>query len=72
MRTIMISDQAYEKLASMKGDKSFTELLTELAERVRQTSKSSILKFAGIMDKDEAEELQGEIKEIRKRFGARP
>lgn len=71
MRTIMISDQAYEKLASMKGGKSFTELLTELANSVRQSRKSALLKFAGIMSKDEAEELQAEVSEIRKGFKAR-
>ena len=35
MKTIMISDEAYEKLASRKGKKSFTELLIELSDNAK-------------------------------------
>ena len=38
MKTIMISDEAYQKLASRKGKKSFTELLIELSDNAKQTS----------------------------------
>jgi predicted CopG family antitoxin len=51
MKTIMISDETYRKLASIKGKKSFTNLLSEMVDRLKQTNKSEILKFAGIMEK---------------------
>ena len=41
----MINDQAYEKLIRIKGNKSFSELLSELADSTKQTNKVSILKF---------------------------
>jgi len=50
MKTIMISDEVYRKLAVLKGKRSFTELLSELVDKIKQTNKEGILDFAGIID----------------------
>ena len=71
MKTIMISDETYDKLALIKGKKSFTELLSEMADKLRQTNKQELMKFAGIMSEDDAEELRKTIIQIRKRAKAR-
>ena len=71
MKTIMISDETYEKLAVIKGKKSFTVLLSEMADKLKQTNKEEILKFAGIMDEKGADELQKIVAGIRKRARAR-
>jgi predicted CopG family antitoxin len=71
MKTIMLSDEAYKKLASIKGDKSFTELVIVLVDRLKQTNTKEIMKFAGIMNDKEAEKLQKIVKNIRKRARAR-
>lgn len=71
MKTIMISDEAYRKLASIKGERSFTELVSELVDRLKQTNIQDILKFAGILGEKEADMLQDTIAKIRKRAGAR-
>ena len=65
MKTIMISDDAYEKLSSIKGKKSFTVLLSELADRMKQKKSDDIMKFAGIMSKEEADEVEKIAKRIR-------
>ncbi|MBX8636825.1 MAG: antitoxin [Thermoplasmata archaeon] len=67
----MISDQSYEKLVRIKGTKSFSELLSELADNARQTYKSAILKFAGTIDKEEARELHKAVSRVRSNFKAR-
>ncbi len=71
MKTIMINDTAYEKLSKIKGNKSFSELLSELADSAKQTRKASILKFAGIIDKEEAMELHRAVSRARRNFKAR-
>ncbi len=70
-KTIMISDQAYGKLVRIKGNKSFSELLSELADGAKQAHKASILKFAGIIDKEEARELHRAVSQLRSSFKAR-
>jgi predicted CopG family antitoxin len=71
MKSIMVSDQTYEKLASIKAGKSFTELLSELVDSLKKTRVRDILKFAGIMDASEAKVLNAEVAKIRNGFGAR-
>ncbi|MDE1768689.1 MAG: antitoxin VapB family protein [Candidatus Micrarchaeota archaeon] len=58
MKTIMISDETYEKLSSIKGKKSFTILLSELVESLKQKKSYDIMKFAGTMSKSEANEVE--------------
>lgn len=71
MKSIMVTDQTYAKLASIKADKSFTELLAELVDGLKKTRTHDILKFAGIIDEREAKELYAAVDRVRKGFGAR-
>jgi predicted CopG family antitoxin len=71
MKTIMVSDETYSKLASIKGKKSFTELLSELVDRVKQTNKQELMKFAGILSKEEAADLRKTVSKVRADFEAR-
>jgi predicted CopG family antitoxin len=71
MKTIMISDETYGKLALIKGRKSFTVLLSEMADKLKQDNKDEILKFAGIMNEKEADELQTFVAIVRKRARVR-
>ena len=70
MKTIMISDDAYNKLSSLKGNRSFTEVISDLVERQRKAKYESIKKFLGVIQKEEADDLQESIKETRKRAKA--
>lgn len=67
----MISDETYKKLASIKGGKSFTELLSELVDRLKQTNTKEMMKFAGIINDREAEKLQKAVNNIRRRAKVR-
>jgi predicted CopG family antitoxin len=71
MKTIMVSDETYGKLASIKGKKSFTELLSELVDRLKQTNKQELMKFAGILNKAEADDLRKTVAKVREDFEAR-
>ncbi len=68
MKSIMVSDETYEKLTAIKGKKSFTELLSEMADKVKGTKFSDIEQFFGIMDKEEADQLQKFVAKRRKQF----
>ena len=71
MKTVMLSDDAYKKLASIKGSKSFTELVSELVDRVKGAKLAEIDKFFGIIDSDEAKSLQANAAKVRRRFKVR-
>ena len=45
VKTITISDDVYEELLKIKGNKSFSELLREL---LRKNNKMVVMKFFGI------------------------
>lgn len=65
-RNISISDEAYAKLAALKGPKdSFTDVINRLAGR------KSVLDLAGVLSSREAEELRGKIREMRSQSRAR-
>jgi predicted CopG family antitoxin len=65
-RNISISDEAYERLKSVKKpNESFTDVINRL------TGRRSILELAGILTKDEARTMKHEIKEIRKKSSKR-
>jgi len=55
----------------LKGKRSFTELLSELLEEIKQTDKNSILSFAGIIDDERAKEFQNRVERVRKNIKAR-
>jgi predicted CopG family antitoxin len=65
MKTIMVSDESYNKLLSIKGTKSFTELLSEIVDRLKSDKMSDIDGFFGMMKDSEAEELREFVKRTR-------
>ena len=59
-RNISISDDAYARLAALKGPKeSFTDVINRLA------GKRSILDLAGVLTSKEGVELRSRVREIR-------
>jgi predicted CopG family antitoxin len=59
-RNISISDEAYSKLAAMKGPKeSFTDVINRLA------GKRSVLDLAGLLTPREGAELRANIRDAR-------
>ncbi len=59
-RNISISDDAYSRLAALKGPKeSFTDVINRLA------GKRSILDLAGVLTAREGVELRSKVREIR-------
>jgi predicted CopG family antitoxin len=66
MKTIMIRDDVYNKLARIKGNKSFSDIIEELIEESISLQRVKIEKYSGILKEKEAEELKKEIYETRK------
>ena len=65
-KSITITNVAYEKLAMFKESKeSFSDVINKL------TSKYSLLNLIGILSKKDADELESNIKELRKNFRKR-
>lgn len=59
-KTISITEDAYERLAALKkGNESFSEIIGKL------TNKVNILDFFGILNKEEADNLEKSIKNLR-------
>ena len=67
MKTIMIRDDVYKKLNEIKGNKSFSDIIKELIEESLSLRKKKLKKYFGILSEEEAEELEKEIKEMRKK-----
>jgi Uncharacterized ACR, COG1753. len=66
MKTILIRDDIYKKLNEIKGDKSFSDIIEDLIEESLSLRKKKLDKYFGILSKEEAKELEIEIKEMRK------
>jgi predicted CopG family antitoxin len=59
-RNISISDEAYSKLAAMKGPKeSFTDVINRLAGR------KSVLDLVGVLSAKEAADLRSNVRILR-------
>jgi len=67
MKTIVIRDDVYRKLNEIKGNKSFSDIIEELIEESLSLRKKKLEKYFGILSKEEAKELEREIKEMRKK-----
>jgi len=67
MKTIMIRDDVYKKLNEIKGDESFSDIIEELIEESLSLRKKKLEKYFGILNEEEAKELEREIKEMKKR-----
>jgi len=71
VKVISLSNEAYEKLKSLKGNKSFSEVVVEIVDD-RKTKKRSIMNFAGIWkDDNEWDAISKKIYEDRKKFKLR-
>ena len=68
VKVISLSNEAYEKLKSIKDEKSFSEIVIELFE-CKKKNKKNIMKFAGIF-KDDKEwgKIMGDVENDRKNF----
>jgi len=66
MKTITVRDDVYRKLNEIKGNKSFSDIIEELIEESLSLRKKKLDKYFGILSKEEAKELEREIKEMRK------
>ena len=59
-KTISITEEAYSRLAAKKhGKESFSDVINKITNKVR------LLDFAGILNKEEADKLEEEIKKGR-------
>jgi len=67
MKTITVRDDVYRKLNEIKGNKSFSDIIEELIKESLSLRKKKLKKYFGILSKQEAKELEGEIKEMRKK-----
>ena len=63
----MIKDDVYRKLNEIKGNKSFSDIIEELIEESLSLRKKKLEKYFGILNEEEAKELEREIKEMKKR-----
>jgi len=70
VKVISLSDEAYERLKSIKGGKSFSEVVIEFTQSKK---KKSILDFAGAFsdNADEWAKIKKKIYEDRKKFSLR-
>ena len=71
VKVISLSNDAYEKLKSIKNEKSFSEVVVELIE-CKKKNKKNIMKFAGIF-KDDKEwgKIMEDTENDRKNFKLR-
>jgi len=59
-KNISISDEAYARLAALKGSKeSFTDVINRL------TGRKSILELAGVLTPSDARELRATVRDLR-------
>ena len=72
MKTIMIDDKVYEKLRSIKGQKSFSKLLDSLVEEFKTRKKTLLGKEFGTLTGGEAAEFEKAIEEFRWNFRFSP
>lgn len=71
-KLISVSEEVYNELSSIKGEKSFTELLKSLIEeKEKKGSMKAFEKFFGVLTGKEADELKKSSAEFRKNFKAR-
>ena len=62
-KVISISDEAYELLRRLKLSKSFSEIIIDIS---RGKNKEGLMKFAGILNNEEGENIKKEIYKDRK------
>lgn len=70
MKTITISDEVYRKLVSIKGKKSFSQIIDELIAYNVSKRVEKILEVT-LRESEDIEELERIVKEIREKFRVR-
>lgn len=65
VKVISLSEEAYGKLKSIKGDKSFSEVIVEVVDKNKKGTGKDLMKFFGIW-KDDSDYWKEFNKEIRK------
>ncbi len=72
MKTLMITDEVYRKLAVVKGGRSFSELLDEMLAGAKKERNARLARFFGILSDKEAVEMRNNVAEFRRNFKVRP
>ncbi len=67
-RIISISDEAYDELKKLKNGLSFTQAILTLT---KMKKKENIMKFAGMLTKEEGDKILKEIRKGRKEISRR-
>jgi len=72
VRTIMVRDDVYKRLLSLKGDLSFSEVIARLIEESKRARVDRLKRYFGILSDEEAEELEATVEGLRSRLRMRP
>jgi len=72
VRTIMVRDDVYKRLLSLKGDSSFSEVIARLIEESKRARVDRLKRYFGILSDEEAEELEATVEGLRSRLRMRP
>jgi len=67
VKTITISDDVYNELLRIKGNKSFSEVLRELLKE-RKGNKEVLKRIFGILSEEEYQEVKKRLKELEGEF----
>ena len=68
VKTIMVRDDIYNRLLSLKGDSSFSEVIARLLEESRAARLVRLRRYFGIVSEEEADELERIVGELRSRL----
>ena len=71
VKTIMVRDDIYNRLLSLKGDSSFSEVIARLLEESRVARLVRLRRYFGILSEEEAEDLERIVGELRSRLRIR-
>ena len=69
MKTVTLRDDVYRKLLSLKGDRSFSDVIDDLIKRDVERRVSKIIEAS--ISAGSPEEMEGVIREIREGFKVR-
>ena len=72
MKTLMITDEVYKKLAAVKGERSFSELLDEILADAKNERNIRLKRFFGVISDREADQMRKNVAEFRRNFKVRP
>ena len=72
-KTIMISNQIYEELKEVKGDRSFSETIKEMIEKSKHKTGAGLIDCVGLLPKDdkEYEKIMKELRPLYKKWTQR-